>query len=144
MAEIPSDSYPYAQKMWDLTAKNTCLVISSTMEGGSEFMEAWNWNYFACGVGLTLIALILLSLFGLPTLLIFGMVRGLGVAMPATMFLEITGALIGRFYFRKRFGEMWMKYAPVILAGYACGMGLIAMAAVALTVLTRMMAPLVY
>ena len=144
MAEIPSDSYPYAQKMWDLTAKNTCLMISSTMEGGSLFMEAWNWSYFACGLGVALISLILLSLFGLPTLLVFGMVRTMGLAMPATAFLEITGALIGRYYFRRKFGEMWMKYAPVILAGYACGMGLIAMAAVALTILTRMMAPLVY
>ena len=144
MAEIPSDSYPYAAKMWDLTAKNTCLMISATMEGGSKFMEAWNWGYFVWGLSLALVGLILLSLFGLPTLLIYGIVRGMGVAMPATMFLEVTGALIGRFYLRKKFGDMWMKYAPVLLAGYACGMGLIAMASVALTVLTKMMAPLVY
>lgn len=144
MAEIPSDAYPFAQKMWDLTAKNTCLMMSATQEGGSLFMEAWDWNYFGCGLGGALIALILLSLFGLPTLLVYGMVRGLGVAMPATMFLELTGALIGRYYFRKKFGDMWMKYAPVILAGYACGMGLIAMASVAMTVLTKMMTPMVY
>ena len=45
MAEVPSAAYPYAQKMWELNAKNTCLTFSSTMEGGSMFMEALRLKY---------------------------------------------------------------------------------------------------
>ena len=58
--------------------------------------------------------------------------------------LLLFGALIGRFYLRKRFGDMWLKYAPVLLAGFSCGMGLMAMISIAFTILHRMMAPLVY
>ena len=54
------------------------------------------------------------------------------------------GALVGRFYFRKKFGPMWRKYTPVILAGYACGMGLIAMVGMAVAILNKMMSPLLF
>jgi hypothetical protein len=39
---------------------------------------------------------------------------------------------------------MWLKYAPVLLAGYSCGMGLMGMLAIAFSILQKMMAPLVY
>jgi len=144
MADVPSDAYPFAQKMWELRAKNLCLTYSATMEGGSMFMEAWKWRYFGWGLGLGTAAYVCLSSFGLPTLLVFGIVRGLGQGTPAHVTFELVGALVGRFYFRKRFGSMWMKYTPVLLAGFSCGMGLIGMVAVAFTILTKMMAPLVY
>jgi hypothetical protein len=144
MAPIPSDSYPYAQKMWELNAKNMSLTYSSTMEGGSLFMESWRWPFFFTGMGFGLIAYLLLSAFGLPTLLIFGMVQGLGAAVGGGFLLSLMGALVGRFYLRRRFGSDWLKYAPVILAGYACGMGLIAMLSVSFTILMKMMSPLLF
>lgn len=144
IADVPSDAYPYAQKMWELQAMNTCLIYSSTMEGGSEFMEAWSFEYFGWGIGAGVGAYAVLSAFGLPTLLVFGMVRGLGEAHPGALIFQLVGALVGRFYMRRRFGDEWLKYAPVVLAGFACGMGLIGMAAVAFTMLTKMMAPLIF
>ena len=144
MAEVPSAAYPYAQKMWELNAKNTCLTFSSTMEGGSMFMEALRLKYVLVGLGSGVISFIVLSVLGLPTLLVFGMVRGLGQSTPSGVIFELLGALIGRFYFKKRFGDQWMKYTPILLAGFSCGMGLIGMVSVAFTILNKMMAPLVF
>lgn len=145
MAPIPSAAYPFADKMWELNAKNQCLMLSSTMEGGSVFMEAWNTNYFLSGIGGGLIFYIVLSFFGLPTLLVFGMVRGLGESSPGAIIFQCIGALVGHLYLRKKFGaDMWLKYAPVVLAGYGCGMGLIGMVSVSFTILTKMMSPLMY
>ncbi len=144
MGPVPSESYPYANKMWELIVKQRCLQMSSTMEGGSLFMEAWKWEYFGWGMGWGIGGYLLLSVLGLPTLLVFGMVRGLGMGDPSAFMLELTGALLGRYYFRRRFGDMWRKYTPVLSAGFACGMGLLAMLAVAFTIITKMMAPLIF
>ena len=144
ISDVPSDAYPYAQKMWDLKAKNMCLMYSATMEGGSLFMEAWKWNYFAWGVGLGTTLFLVLSTFGMPTLLFFGLVRGLGQGMPAFLFFEMLGALTARFYLRKKFGNMWLKYAPVLLAGFGCGVGLMGMVSVSFIILTKMMSPLTF
>lgn len=144
MAEVPSDVYPFAQKMWDLQAKNACLMYSSTMEGGSEFFEAWRWEWFGWGIGIGTASFTVLSLLGLPTMFVFGVVRGLGQSAVGSAPLELMGALVGRFYFRKKFGPMWRKYTPVILAGYACGMGLIAMVGMAVAILNKMMSPLLF
>ncbi|MCG2660830.1 MAG: peptide transporter [Kiritimatiellae bacterium] len=144
MAEVPSDAYPFAQKMWDLQAKLKCLTMSSTMEGGSLFFEALKprWLIWGASFGVGLYAI--LAALGLPTLVLFGMVRGLCQGMPAGIPLEVIGALIGRFYFRRKFGDIWMKYVLVIGAGYACGMGLVAMVGMALAILNKMMAPLLF
>jgi hypothetical protein len=144
MAEVPSAAYPYAQKMWDLNAKTACLTYSSTMEGGSLFMEAMRAKYVGAGLLAGTVSYMFLSLMGLPTLLVFGLVRGLGQGTPSFVVLELAGALVGRFYFRRRFGKMWMKYTPVLLAGFACGMGLVGMVAVSFTILNKMMAPLLF
>jgi len=143
MAPVPSEAYPFAQQMWDLQAKTSCLTMSSTMEGGSIFMEAWNWNYVFWGLGTGVVSFAGLSMLGLPTLLVFGMVRGLGLAFPGAIIFQALGAFLARFYLRKKY-VMWMRYAPVLLAGYTCGMGLLGMLAIAFSILQRMMSPLVY
>ena len=144
MAEIPSDAYPYAQKMWDLQAKLNCLTFSSTMEGGSLFFEALKPKWLIWGVSFGVGLYAVMSALGLPTLIVFGMVRGLSQGMPAGIPFELIGALIGRFYFRKKFGDIWMKYVLVIGAGYACGMGLVAMVGMSIAILNKMMAPLIF
>jgi hypothetical protein len=49
------------------------------------------------------------------------------------MALEIVGAMLGRFYFQKRFGsDNFLRMVPTILAGYFTGVGLISMATIAL------------
>jgi len=144
MAPVPSEAYPFAQVMWDLQAKNASLTYSATMEGGSLFMEAWKWRWFFTGTGSGLLAYAFLSLFHLPTLLIFGMVRGLGESYPGALILQMCGALVGRFYIRRRIGDVWLKYATVLMAGFSCGMGLMAMVSIAITILTKTIAPLLY
>jgi hypothetical protein len=144
MAEIPSSNYPHAQMMWELEAKKQGIMMTSTTEGGSIFQEAWKWKYFGWGIGTGLASFTLLSALGLPTLLTYGIVRGLGQSMPAYALLEFAGAMIGGFYFRKKFGEKWFSYTPVLAAGFACGMGLISLIAVAVNILSSMISPLRY
>lgn len=144
MAEVPSDAYPFAQKMWDLQAKLNCLTISATMEGGSLFFEALKLKWLIWGVSFGVGLYAILAALGWPTLILFGIVRGLSQGMPAGIPFEVVGALLGRYYFRRKFGEMWMKYVLVIGAGYACGMGLVAMVGMALAILNKMMAPLLF
>lgn len=144
MSPVPSDAYPFAQKMWELNARNFCLTLSSTTEGGSLFMEAWKWNFFGWGLGVGVSMYALLSTFGFPTMLFFGLVRGMGEAFSGVLIAQLCGALVGRYYLRRKFGDMWLKYAPVILAGFSCGMGLVAMLSVAFTILTKMISPLIF
>jgi hypothetical protein len=60
-------------------------------------------------------------------MLCYGLVRGLGTTLAAGMFPQLLGALLGRYYFQKKFGLNWYQYAPVLLAGFSCGVGLISM-----------------
>ncbi len=57
-------------------------------------------------------------------------------AIPQWTIPCFVGGLLGRYYFQPRFGvEKWRKYAPVLLAGYSCGMGLVGMTAAAIALL---------
>lgn len=127
LAPIPSANYPYAQELWHLQALNTLLMQTSTLEGNAFFYQALNANYILSGLGFGLVVYMLLTCFGLPVLLIYGVVRGLGQTTPHGMLLEVIGALVGRFFFFKRYGAAWRQYAPVLLAGFSCGMGLTGM-----------------
>lgn len=137
MAPVPSASYPFAQKMWDLQARNSVLLMTSTVEGYSPFLEALRFEHIASGFVLATVMYALLSAFGLPILLVYGLVRGLGQSMPHAATMELVGALIGRFYFLNRFGPSWRQYAPVLLAGFSCGMGLVGMLSVAIALILK-------
>lgn len=137
LAPIPSGSYPYAQELWHLQALNTLLMQSSTMEGNSLFYQALNGNVVFSGMGFGIITYAILTFFGLPVLLIYGIVRGLGQSTPHGLILEVLGALLGRFFFLKRYGKQWRQYAPVLLAGFSCGMGLTGMFAMGLTLILK-------
>ena len=140
---IPSEVFPAAQVNWELAAKNSVLLYSSTFIApgedpdeksitDSEFMKAIHPGTIAAGfVSITVIFSILLSM-GLPTLLVYGMIRGFG-QFPHYMMLEIIGAMIGRFYFQKKFGSKnFLQNAPTLMAGYFTGVGLIGMATIAM------------
>ncbi len=137
LAPIPSASYPYAQELWHLQALNTLLMQSSTLEGNSLFYQALSGTTVASGIGFGLVTYAVLTLFGLPVLLVYGIVRGLGQSTPHGLILEVIGALLGRFFFLKRYGKQWRQYAPVLLAGFSCGMGLTGMFAMGLTLILK-------
>jgi hypothetical protein len=144
LAPIPSSSYPYAQELWHLQALNTLLMQTSTLEGNSLFFQALKASYVVSGLGLGLVLYMILSLLGLPVLLIYGVVRGLGQSTPHGIILEVAGALLGRYYFHKRFGAMWRQYAPVLLAGFSCGMGLTGMFAMGFALILKSLSYLAY
>jgi hypothetical protein len=144
LAPIPSSAYPFAQEVWHLQALNTLLMQSSTLEGNAAFYQALNIIYVFAGVGLGVVVYSILTLFGLPIMLVYGMVRGLGQTMPHGHLLEVAGALLGRFFFLKRYGAMWRQYAPVLLAGFSCGMGLTGMFAMGVTLILKSLGRLAY
>jgi hypothetical protein len=144
LAPIPSSAYPYAQEVWHLQALNTFLMQTSTLEGNSLFFQALNWVYVAAGAGLGVVLYFVLTICGLPVMLVYGMVRGLGQTAPHGLILEVVGALLGRFFFLKRYGKMWRQYAPVLLAGFSCGMGLTGMFAMGITLILKSLGRLAY
>jgi hypothetical protein len=140
---VPSALFPWAQVNWELQAKNSVLLFSSTFVPAeaaagaipmaeSQFMKAIHpgviFGGFASGVGMFAAT----SWMGLPSLFFYGIFRGLG-QLPHTMLLELLGALIARRYLHKRFGRQnFLQASPVLLAGYLTGVGLMAMATIAL------------
>ncbi len=122
-----------APKMEEVAMVSTAEAASRFAD--TEFARALHPKVIACGSLTTITLFTLFSIFGLPTLFIYGMIRGFG-ALPHTMVLEIVGALLGRFYFQKKFGKAnFLKSAPALLAGYYTGVGLIGMATIALNLI---------
>lgn len=144
MAPIPSDAYPFTQKMWELNVKNWCITMTATMEGGSLFLEALNLEYITWGCGAALLLFGVLSALGLPVMMIYGAVWGLGQSSPGALLWMMVGAFVGKFYFKRKFKDMWLKYMAVILAGFGCGMGLISMIAMAFTIMSKMLTPTIF
>ncbi len=136
---IPSVYYPYAQKMWDYQAITQWVWYSSTTEGGHQeiFQRAIKPGLMVGGLVFGLGIYSLLSWLRAPVLLIYGWIRGLGI-MPHFIVLQFIGAVIGRYYMRERFGEAnWRIWPPVLYAGFTCGMGLIAMLAIAIVLVKQ-------
>lgn len=144
LAPIPSQNYPYAQELWHLQALNTLLLQTSTLEGNSLFYQALSMKVVSAGLGLGLVIYGFLNVLGLPVLLIYGVVRGLGQSTPHGLILEVVGALLGRFYFLKKYGSNWRQYAPVLLAGFSCGMGLMGMFAMGCTLILKSLSRMIY
>jgi hypothetical protein len=144
LAPIPSSAYPFAQEIWHLQALNSLLMQTSTLEGNALFYQALDGGFLLAGLGFGLAAYTVLSLLGLPVLLVYGVVRGLGQSTPHGLLLEVVGALLGRFFFLRRYGAMWRQYAPVLLAGFSCGMGLTGMFAMGVTLILKSLTRLAY
>lgn len=132
---IPSALFPFAQRMWDLSARRAMIMWSSTTsEAGAVtlFERAFHPGFIGVGFTFSTATFILLSILRWPTMLVYGMARGMGEGLPHGLVLQLTGALLARFYFHRRFGKKrFLQMAPILLAGYFVGTGLVGMAAVA-------------
>lgn len=139
---VPSAFFPWAQVNWELQAKNSALLYSATFVpphaavtahlADSQFMKAIHPGVICGGFAGSVGAFALTSWLGLPSLFFYGILRGLG-QLPHTMLLELAGALLARFWLQRRFGRTtFLRSAPVLLAGYLTGVGLMAMATIAL------------
>jgi hypothetical protein len=140
-SQIPSSAYPYAQTYWPLSAFFTCLWATSTdpqSAGHSTFLlQAIKFPVIGYAGGGALVFYWLLSAFRVPALWFYGIAQAFtgntSWAVPAFI-----GALLGRHYFARRFGkERWRQYTPVLAAGYACGVGLIGMVSIGLTIIFK-------
>ena len=96
------------------------------------------------GTTVALVSYIVLSLFGLPVLLVFGYVRAL-TTIPHWMVTEVIGALLARYYFSKKYGvKQWRTYAPVLAVGFACGMALMGMASISIALIQKSVSVLIF
>ena len=140
--EVPSAVYPFADEMWKLHAENACIMFSSTLGEYSIFEDAFRFVYIVAGTTFGGILFGVMSLLGAPVLLTYGVVRGLGQTTPHAVIPQFIGALIGRYYFKRKLGLRWRQYIPVVSAGFACGMGLITTVGVGITFLSKAALPL--
>jgi hypothetical protein len=135
---VPSEMYPFAQKMWDLRAKQTVLMFSATldMEGAKPlFFEALHPEVMAGSFSFAIIAFTVMSALHLPVMAIYGFVQAVG-GMPHGFVPIVIGALVGRFYLDKRFGrKRILEVMPVLSAGYGTGIGLVALIGVAINLI---------
>ncbi len=139
IAPIPSSAFPFAEKMWEVQAFRDALIYSSTLPGGQygAFFEAFRPIYIFVGLGIALGTYATLSFFGLPVLLVYGVIRGLDQSTPEVILPQFLGALLGRYYFAKKFGDKWPNYRVVFLAGYSCGVGLIVMLSLGIVFMSK-------
>jgi len=144
LAPVPSMKYPYAQKMWHLSALQRGLWLTATMTDRSLFHRAFKWKLVVGGFGFGVTTYSILALLRLPTLLVYGVVRGIGT-LPHFVFPEVVGALISQFYMIPRFGaRRWKQYATVLSAGFACGMGLVGMGSVSFALIGQAVSQMPY
>ena len=106
--------------------------------------RAINKNIILAGTVFGVASYILLSIFGLPVLLIFGYVRAL-TTIPHWIITEVIGALLARYYFWNKYGQkQWRLYAPVLAVGFACGMALMGMAAISIALIQKSVSVLIF
>lgn len=147
-SQIPSSQYPYAQTFWPLNAFYQCLWATSTdptRHGEASFLiKALKFDVIGYAGGGALALYGLMSAFKIPALWFYGLVGGFSASMWGQV-PTFVGACLGRYYFAPRLGARnWMRYAPVIAAGYTCGVGLIGMASIGLTIIFKAVRSLPY
>ena len=103
-----------------------------------------NWRYILVGFGVGTLLYAILTLAGAPALLFYGCVGGI-MAWPHHSIPLFIGAMLGRYYFARKFGERkWRSYAPILLAGYACGSSLIGMTSIAIVLIAKSISQVVF
>ena len=106
--------------------------------------RAINKNYIFAGTITGLVMFIVLSILGLPVLMVFGSVRALTI-IPHMMLTEMVGALLARYYFWNKYGKkQWRLYAPILAVGFAAGMALMGMASIAIALIQKSVSVLVF
>ena len=145
LSPIPAATYPFAAKFWPVGAQNQALWFTANREGENNFLlQSIRSEYIMAGGLAAILAYGATIIGGLPVLFFYGLINGTHT-LPAFAIPQFIGAMLGYFYFRKRYGEEnWKAYTPVLVAGYYCGMGLIGMAAVALALLSKSVSRLPY
>ena len=147
LGPIPASAYPYVQKFWPFHATMQTFWAKSTLPGASGagmVTDIIRLEYIAAGLISSLGLVGIISFFKAPLTLFYGFIGGVGY-WPHFVMLNFAGALLGRYYFRRRFGEeRWSVYTPILLAGYSCGTGLIGMTAIAIALISKAVSTIVF
>ncbi len=137
MNQVPAESFPYATRTWPVAARQTYLILTANSSEQPLLLEALKVPVIAGSFGVGMVVYFFLWLFGLPLAFFYGLIGGVGAPLHAGLPL-VLGALLGRFYFKRKFGEIqWGRIIPVVAAGFACGMGLSGMLAVAAAIVSQ-------
>ncbi len=138
LGEVPSNAFPFANEMWGLQAASRCIMLSATRGGYTLFEKAFDPAFMTVGLGVGLTLFWGLTALGTPTFFVYGVVSGLNQTLPHGLIPRFAGALLARYYFQKKLGvKKWRQYAPVLMAGFSCGMGLIATFGIGLNFLSK-------
>ena len=135
--QIPSSSFPFVARMWPVAARQAYLIFTANSSKTPLLLQALKPEVIlgALGVGAALYGG--LAWIGAPAVFFYGLIGGVGAPLHGGLSL-LVGALLGRYYFRRKLGaEKWARYVPVFAAGFACGMGLAGMTAVALSLIAN-------
>jgi hypothetical protein len=132
---IPSSQFPYAQMFWPMHVTYRVMWMTATTEGGKavqQFLHAIRASVIFPSLFSGLLLYGVLGALKVPVFFFYGVVAGTGQMIHDNV-PRLIGAALGKYYFERRFGITdWRRYSPVLLAGFSCGMGLIAMVAIAL------------
>ena len=119
-------------------------MLGTFYTGGNLLREVINFRYIFSGLVVGTVVYSFIVLIGAPTLIFYGIVGGL-YSWPMYTIPTFLGAIMGRYYLRRRFGaERWRSYAPILLAGYSCGMGLIGMTSIAIALIYKATSQIVF
>ncbi len=145
---VPSTQFPYAQKFWPVDATIQAVVqqVNAPRPDGeaSWFLQAIRPLYIGLGAAGGLALAGVCALAKIPLLFYYGFAGGLGL-FPANTIPQLAGAWFGRRFMARKYGEeTWSRYAPVLLAGFSCGTGLVAMASISLALVARAVSQLPY
>jgi len=145
LARIPSAAYPFVSKMWPFHATFQAMWIRTTLEGGTFWVaEVIRWRVIVMGFAVGWLVYVALAATGAPTLLFYGFASGVAL-WPHQVIPMFVGAMLRRLYFERKFGvAKWRAYAPILLAGFSCGMGLVGMTSIAVALIAKSISPVVY
>ncbi len=137
LGQIPSADYPYTARIWPVHARAQFLFYTATVEKNPLLLQALKPWLIGCGFVGGLVFYGGCTLLALPITFFYGFIGGTGAFLYGGLSMFI-GAMLGRYYFARRFGpERWRRYVPVVVAGFSCGMGLAGMVSVALALVAR-------
>jgi hypothetical protein len=135
--QIPSDQFPFAARLWPVAARQAYLIFTANSTDQSLLLAAVKPAVIIVSglVGLGIFGAF--AAVGIPSVVFYGMIGG--VCAPVHWGLPLLiGALLGKYYFARKFGpDKWRQYLPVVAAGFSCGMGLAGMTAVALSLIAQ-------
>lgn len=142
---IPSEKYPPTQIFWPVNAQTSALWSTASSSGVTHIFNAIKLPIIVLFAGLTMVTLGGCSLLGISAEYVYGFIGGSSTGMVHILFPTLLGALLSRHWLSKKFGQKeWRSYVPVLLAGYACGAGLVGMLSMAIVFLQRSVSSLPY